>query len=355
MFVVLLENANNTVLSKMEIFVNKYPKSSIKYIDKYTTSDELRSLKFKPLLSIGWLIIFRDISVKFSYIKFLKRLDNTNLILFRVTSEQKCKELLSILKSDNIDYKFINNYKLKQEDVIGYIFQNLNISKDDAKYLYSRVHGYLPEVVNSVQTLKVLDKITKPLIRKYIAENRNIAVYDMVNYMLGLNTVVTYEDCVQLVYSYRYGFEHLLKSLIAQIHSYNIVFGKVLSGELTLSNYKSKKSEIDDKEISQLHDYRLYKIIESFDNVSYDYLQLLEIRLRQISSNFYAGVYDLISILKWSKVSTRVSNNLETQMKSQMKEDIKETENKLKRYQDAHYSVDLDNLDIFDKLIDELK
>lgn len=53
MFVILLENSNNTVLSEVDTFTNHYPRSSIKRITRYTTLEELHSLANKPLLSIG--------------------------------------------------------------------------------------------------------------------------------------------------------------------------------------------------------------------------------------------------------------------------------------------------------------
>ena len=93
--------------------------------------------------------------------KFLEGLDQSNLVLFRITSEQKCNLLLSALKADKVPYKVINNYKLKEEKVIRYVYQNLNITKSDAKYLCTRSGYYLPEVVKNVQTLKVLAKTIK--------------------------------------------------------------------------------------------------------------------------------------------------------------------------------------------------
>ena len=64
MFVILLENSNNTVLSEVDTFTNHYPRSSIKRITRYTTLKELHSLANKPLLSIGWLIICQDTAIK---------------------------------------------------------------------------------------------------------------------------------------------------------------------------------------------------------------------------------------------------------------------------------------------------
>lgn len=203
MFIVLLENINNTILSEVDTFTKHYPRSSIKRITKYTTLEELHSLAHKPLLSIGWLIICQDTDLKNSYMKFLEGLDQSNLVLFRITSEQKCNSLLSALKADKVPYKVINNYKLKEEKVIRYVYQNLNITKSDAKYLCTRSGYYLPEVVKNVQTLKVLPKITKPVIRKYTEDRRSIAVYELVNYLIGIDGKTTYEDCMKLVYYYR--------------------------------------------------------------------------------------------------------------------------------------------------------
>lgn len=331
MFVVLLENANNIVLSDVSVFLSKYPKSSIKYITRYTTAEELHALGSKPLLSLGWLIICQDLNIKKSYLKFLKELDYSNLILFRITNKQKCLDFISSLKADKTSYKFINNYKLDDEKILNYVHSNLNITKADAKYLCNRSGYYLPDIVKNVQTLRILDKITKPIIRKYTEERKSIAVYDLVNYLIGLDSRITYEDCMNLLYSYRYGFEHLVKTTLAQVTLYVKVYQLILDGELTIVNYKSQKENITDKDISGMHDFRLYKIIESFDKVSYDYLILLQIRLKQIPSNFYAGVLDFVLLLKINAGSSRVSTQ-DVQIATIINDDLKDTQKRLTEF-----------------------
>ena len=346
MFVILLENSNNTVLSEVDTFTNHYPRSSIKRITRYTTLEELHSLANKPLLSIGWLIICQDTAIKNSYLKFLEGLDQSNLVLFRITSEQKCSELLSALKADKVQYRIINNYKLKEEKVIDYVCKNLSITKVDAKYLCTRSGYYLPEVVKNVQTLKVLPKITKPIIRKYTEDRRSIAVYDLVNYLIGIGGKTTYEDCMQLVYEYRYGFEHLLKTTLAQITMYIKIYNLILDGELTLANCKIKKKDLQDKEISNLHDFRLYKIVESFDKISYDYLILLQLKLQQISPKFYSGVFDFVALLKINAkpgVEARVSTKINTKISSKVKEDLKTSEKRLDAFNRKRYTMTTDD------------
>ena len=346
MFVILLENSNNTVLSEVDTFTNHYPRSSIKRITRYTTLEELHSLANKPLLSIGWLIICQDTAIKNSYLKFLEGLDQSNLVLFRITSEQKCSELLSALKADKVQYRIINNYKLKEEKVIDYVCKNLSITKVDAKYLCTRSGYYLPEVVKNVQTLKVLPRITKPIIRKYTEDRRSIAVYDLVNYLIGIGGKTTYEDCMQLVYEYRYGFEHLLKTTLAQITMYIKIYNLILDGELTLANCKIKKKDLQDKEISNLHDFRLYKIVESFDKISYDYLILLQLKLQQISPKFYSGVFDFVALLKINAkpgVEARVSTKINTKISSKVKEDLKTSEKRLDAFNRKRYTMTTDD------------
>lgn len=338
MFIVLLENINNTILSEVDTFTKHYPRSSIKRITKYTTLEELHSLAHKPLLSIGWLIICQDTDLKNSYMKFLEGLDQSNLVLFRITSEQKCNSLLSALKADKVPYKVINNYKLKEEKVISYVYQNLNITKSDAKYLCTRSGYYLPEVVKNVQTLKVLPKITKPVIRKYTEDRRSIAVYELVNYLIGIDGKTTYEDCMKLVYYYRYGFEHLLKTTLAQVTLYIKVYKLILDGELTLANYKIKKKDVADKEISSLHDFRLYKIIESFDKISYDYLILLQLKLKQISPKFYLGIFDFVTLLKLN-ARTRTTAKMPAKISTKVKSDLKNSERKLEEFNRKRYTL----------------
>lgn len=307
--------------------------------------DSLKKLKHKPLLSIGWLVIYQDTTVKKSFVKFLNELDNSNLILFRITNKQKCDELLTSLKADKIAYKFINNYKLSEEKILNYVCANLNITKSDAKYLCTRSGYYLPVVVKNVQTLRVLDKITKPLIRKYTEERKSIAIFDLVNYMIGLDSRVSYEDCMNLLYEYRYGFEHLLKSTLAQVNLYVKVFNLVLDGELTITNYKNKKSEITDKEISNMHDFRLFKMIESFDKISYEYLILLQVKLKQISPKFYHGVFDFVSLLKLN-AKPRSSAKEPAQLSTRISQDLKKSEKRLEEFNKDRYAINYNDFEI---------
>ena len=201
-------------------------------------------------------------------------------------------------------------------------------------------------MVKNVQTLKVLPRITKPIIRKYTEDRRSIAVYDLVNYLIGIGGKTTYEDCMQLVYEYRYGFEHLLKTTLAQITMYIKIYNLILDGELTLANCKIKKKDLQDKEISNLHDFRLYKIVESFDKISYDYLILLQLKLQQISPKFYSGVFDFVALLKINAkpgVEARVSTKINTKIYSKVKEDLKTSEKRLDAFNRKRYTMTTDD------------
>lgn len=324
------------MLSKIESFTSRYPKSSIKYMPNHLKSEDLKELEHKPLLSNGWLIIFKNNSFKDSYLKSLRNLFDKNLILIQITNEVKSTELLSLLESEKIEFRFINNYKLKKDDLISYICLNIKISKSDATFLCDYCNWYLPKLLESVQTLSILDKCTRKDIRKYIDGNKNIAVFDLVNYMLGISKGIHYRDCLALVWDYRYGFEHLVKSVIKQLYVFFNVFVLISEGEIDLTNYKSV--EIRNKEIATLNKYRLYKIIEAFDAISLDYLYLLITKLEQIQFN-YSGIFDFIAILKWN--SDGVINGVNVTFAKQGKQDLKMFEEKLKQHNSNRYSEEV--------------
>lgn len=332
MIVVLLESAQNTILSKVDFFTDKYPKSSIKYITNRTKKDDLKVLEHKPLLSNGWLIIFKDGVFKSSFLNILKPLIDNNLIIIRVTNETSSDELLSLLESEKIKFKFINNYKLKREDLISYVCSKINISKNDAMYLCNCCNWYLPKLMENTQTLSILDKCSRKDIKRYVDQNRNIAVFDLVNYMLGLNKNIHYEDCLALVWDYRFGFEHLIKSVRNQLNLFLQVFILIIEGKINSTNYKSV--EINNKEISALNKYRLYKIIDAFDYVTLDYVYLLITKLEQVPFN-YGGMFDFISILKWNSKGVMYKTNIV--FKEQNQKEFKTIENNLKHFNESRY------------------
>ena len=143
---------------------------------------------------------------------------------------------------------------------------------------------------------------------------------------------------MKLVYYYRYGFEHLLKTTLAQVTLYIKVYKLILDGELTLANYKIKKKDVADKEISSLHDFRLYKIIESFDKISYDYLILLQLKLKQISPKFYSGIFDFVTLLKLN-ARTRTTAKMPAKISTKIKSDLKNSERKLEEFNRKRYTL----------------
>lgn len=300
MFIVLLENRANVILSDLDFFKSRYAKSSIFEINSKTSLQDLGILQTKPLLNVNWLVVMQSGAIKRSHLIFLSKLEESILVVLRVNTEEDSNKLITFLKTEKINFRFINNYKMSKEKVINFIVKSLKVSESLAEHLYQRVNGYLPEIVLGVQTLKAVDDITIRKIDRYVEKRHTIPIYDLVNYLLGVNERVTYEECLSLVYEYRFGFQYLLKSVIQQLELLREVFLVTLAGEITIQNYKVKKSELSNPDLAKMHDYRFFKMLELFDCVSYDYLELLIASVNKVPKNFDRGIWDFISILRWN-------------------------------------------------------
>ena len=137
MIYVLLEKQDNLINSFYTTIQNKVHKSCVKRVSKKTTYETIKSYKQPPLLSSGWLLmVANDITV--SQLKILVSLPDSNIILFHVTSKKALSSLSTLLENNNVAYSLINNYTTSKEDVVEYICEHLDISKEDAKYLAKR-------------------------------------------------------------------------------------------------------------------------------------------------------------------------------------------------------------------------
>jgi hypothetical protein len=74
------------------------------------------------------------------------------------------------------------------------------------------------------------------------------------------------------------------------------VYGYIASGELTITNYR----EVHAKLITTITEYQVYKIIEQYNRVSYEYLYFLYTSISKLSKGD-TGIYMLLNILRVRK------------------------------------------------------
>ena len=296
MIVLLLESPDNVITSVLDKLYKKYPKSCRAYVSRNTLYETISSYKRPPLLMPGWLIECSE-KVTVSSLQQLNLVTDNNIIVIHVTSYKAYTEKQETLDSMGILYKKIDNSKIDKKDVIEYVYNNLDISYDDAKFLYNRHNGYLKDVIHSVRVLKELGLVTRDVIKRYTLRTERCSLSDITPFLLGVDIGVAYDSMVALVYQYQYGFDFLLKFIQEQLGIYLAVFSDVSIGVLTLENYKDYKANTDNKKIKSLRDYQFARIIESHATVSHELLYTVYEYVSSLQSN-REGMINLIKLLR---------------------------------------------------------
>lgn len=304
MIVVLLENPTNVISSVLNKFYAKYPKSCRGFISDKTPNERVVVYNHPPLLSSGWLLMCTG-RVTRTLIKRIGKLPENNIIIFQVESQRDCQAVQQELSSVDLEFMLIDNYKIKKEEVISYICTSLKVSKLDADYLYKRHDGYVRDIMTSVKALSLLPYVTRVEIKKFTVASSRLRLYDISNYLLGLSeSKVSYEKVIQLVYQYQYGFDYLLKSIADTLEEYLHVYKYLDDGALNITNYREFKAESVDSVIKGYSEYRLMKVIESYQLVSVEKVYFVLHAVKGFNNDSF-GVVQLIDLLRLSKEVNR--------------------------------------------------
>ena len=303
MFILLLESQDNIINSVTAQLNKRYPKSCQGFINESVRYDALSDYKMKPLLAKGWLL-HCNCKLSVSYLKYLQKMPETNLYLFRVDSRRSFNELRQRFDDLEIPYRAIDNFMIPKVVVINYVMDELKIPKDVAEYLYRRHGGYLRDIITSVRVLKSFSPVNKNVIRKYTVPSSKARLFDLITYVVDPNSSVSYDSIIKLLYQYQYGFDYLLTYLKEQLSLYLCIFSYINDGVVSLTNYKIVKDRLPDKRVKQLSSYQLMKIIESFDKLSFDKLYVTY----QFISGLKPTKVDLIKMVEYLKVNKEVKN-----------------------------------------------
>lgn len=299
MFILLLESPDNFINSVTAQLQKKFPKSCQGFINESVRYDSLARYKVKPLLAGGWLLHCNS-NLSVSYLKHLQKMPTTNLYLFTVESKRVFNELKLKFDSLEIDCRMIDNSVIPKAAVLNYIMEHINISYKDANYLYKRHGGYLRDIMASMQVLQELPVVSRVDIRKYTVPSSRVRLYDIMTYLVNPNSSVSYGSIITLVYQYQYGLDYLLTYLKEQLNLYICVFSFINDGVINITNYKDVRGELHNKQIEQLSDLQLKKIIESFDYLSFDKLYIMYQYVAGLTPD-RVGLLKLIEFLKVNK------------------------------------------------------
>lgn len=292
MIILVFEKTIDGVCSVAENIKRRFPINTQVYVSSKISKDSLQKYNHPPLITGGWLFCCMS-TVKIDILRTLVRIPGNNTILIEVQSSIILTSTKELLDSLHTDYKFIDNHKPPIETVSAYIKTQLPGTTDDvAGYLYNRYNGYMPDIVITVDTLKQFNFVTKDTIRKYGVPRNKYALYDLADCLLGVQTKITYEQAISIIYDYQYAFPKLLKYLKGVIDEYILVFTELEHGHPTYYDMK-----ISNKTIAAMQPYRVQKIINNYNSVSMESLLYLQCRLDRLKTQRFT-IYKLIALLQ---------------------------------------------------------
>lgn len=281
MNILVLEN-NKCLVSYVEKF-KSVPNSSRLYVSTKNYKDAVTKIFSKPILTQNWMV---TISSQLPITLMLNILENENNInIIETSTKQKFNDIKGKLLRENVEFKTYDNTKVDKNDCIKYVQSELRIDRDLRKYICDRHYYYFPKIIESVYILSGVDKITKPIIRKYTYE-RNVYIQDITDTLLGINPKQV--ESVDLIYEYRYGFKFLLHIIKNDLELYQYIFTEISAGYLSLMNYRNYETDNEYFLSSSL--YRREQIINSYKSLSFDKLLFIKTQLELIepkSSNIY--------------------------------------------------------------------
>ena len=207
---------------------------------------------------------------------------------------------MSDMVSASLSFKVIDNLKIPKEEKLAYIRRELSLSETDVNYLYNRTRGYTKNLVQAVLSLKALPQINRSIIKAVVPKTSRYGLGDVFLFLIGADTKIKYEECIEVIYRYRYATEFLKEFLQKNIKAYLEIYELLSKGTLTLYNYKELRLSKDYKILTTFSEYQLYKVIERYKSISYEYLYFLSLNIAKIPSHS-RGILAIINLLQTRK------------------------------------------------------
>lgn len=294
MIFLLIEAENNMINPVLPVLTKSWSTSCIKKLPNKIDTAQLSVYKEPPLFESGWFLIYagKDSSV----IKTLCTLEN-NVIVLQAFSRSKAEVLSELLSGLNVRFKIIDNLKIDKKEKLAFIKRELHIDDKDVDYLYRRTRGYVRDLTNGVLALKTLPHVSRPDIRALVPATAKYGLSDLFNFLIGtLDSSMTYQDAIGIIFRYRYGLEFLRDFLLENLKIYMTVYDYVASGELSIENYRENRPS----SLTMITERRLYIIIEQYKQISYDYLYFLYNSISAIPRK-NDGILMLINVFRLRK------------------------------------------------------
>lgn len=297
MIYLLLEEENNLINSVITKLSSKMRASSIVRLHRKIEESDVLKYKQPPMFDNGWFIVYDGNNN--SVIKTLCSYDK-NVTIVQAHTYSAGEKLMSDMASASLSFKIIDNLKIPKEEKLAYIRRELSLSETDVNYLYNRTRGYTKNLVQAVLSLKALPQINRSVIKAVVPKTSRYGLGDVFLFLIGADTKIKYEECIEVIYRYRYATEFLKEFLQKNIKAYLEIYELLSKGTLTLYNYKELRLSKDYKILTTFSEYQLYKVIERYKNISYEYLYFLSLNIAKIPS-YSRGILAIINLLQTRK------------------------------------------------------
>lgn len=297
MIYLLLEEENNLINSVITKLSSKMRASSVVRLHRKIEESDVLKYKQPPMFDNGWFIVYDGNNN--SVIKTLCSYDK-NVTIVQVHTYSAGEKLMSDMASASLSFKIIDNLKIPKEEKLAYIRRELSLSETDVNYLYNRTRGYTKNLVQAVLSLKALPQINRSIIKAVVPKTSRYGLGDVFLFLIGADTKIKYEECIEVIYRYRYATEFLKEFLQKNIKAYLEIYELLSKGTLTLYNYKELRLSKDYKILTTFSEYQLYKVIERYKSISYEYLYFLSLNIAKIPSHS-RGILAIINLLQTRK------------------------------------------------------
>lgn len=297
MIYLLLEEENNLINSVITKLSSKMRASSVVRLHHKIEESDVLKYKQPPMFDNGWFIVYDGNNN--SVIKTLCSYDK-NVTIVQAHTYSAGEKLMSDMASASLSFKIIDNLKIPKEEKLAYIRRELSLSETDVNYLYNRTRGYTKNLVQAVLSLKALPQINRSIIKAVVPKTSRYGLGDVFLFLIGADTKIKYEECIEVIYRYRYATEFLKEFLQKNIKAYLEIYELLSKGTLTLYNYKELRLSKDYKILTTFSEYQLYKVIERYKSISYEYLYFLSLNIAKIPSHS-RGILAIINLLQTRK------------------------------------------------------
>jgi hypothetical protein len=263
------------------------------YLGKDDSEKIEKIISKPPALTAGWLLIVNSKGLSLDFLTSLGTDKDT--IVFITYSQEEYEKLF--ISFDSVQFSFIsvNRLKPKEEEILEYIQNSLNITHKLANMIYKRHKGYIPKIVESVLILSSLDNVRRVDILKYVQPSINLTWKDLFDHAIGVENK-SISSIKELLFRYRFANKKLFTFMINRFEFYIMIQEEVFSGTLTLSNYKEYYSKNSNSaSFKKFSPFDVKKAIESVGVVSYDKLILLYYLYRKNKDSSIYRLYSLIT------------------------------------------------------------